>query len=109
VTKVLTSSATVLHPTNVYPDRFGAVGALILPPEEKVPLATEDPPVGLNVTAYVGATGVTGVELSDGPEFPRAFVALTVKEYAVLFVSDENVHDVLDVEQVAPPGLAVTV
>jgi hypothetical protein len=48
--------------------------------------------------------------LFDGAPVPAAFVAVTVNEYELPFVSPRMVHVVVPaVAQVAPPGLAVAV
>ena len=52
--------------------------------------------------------GVAESELDAGP-LPAAFVAVTVKEYAVPFASPPIVQPRPEFEQVAPPGLAVAV
>ena len=61
----------------------------------------------------LGAVGTeTGVIEGDGPEailVPKALVAVTVKVYAVPLVSPVTVQVNAPVlEQMAPPGLAVT-
>jgi len=61
-----------------------------------------------------GAPGVVnGVLANDGvegAELPTAVVAITLKVYAVPFVSPVTVHDVADPAEVhvAPPGDALT-
>ena len=60
----------------------------------------------------VGAPGtVRGVAESelDGGPVPAAFVAVTVKEYDVPFVSPPMVQPSPEFEQVAAPGLAEAV
>jgi hypothetical protein len=52
---------------------------------------------------------VTADDGDEALELPRAFLATTRNVYAVLLLKDEMVHEVDEVEQVAPPGLAVTV
>ena len=59
--------------------------------------------------AEQAANGVTALEAEEASEFPAAFVATTVKVYAVLFV--KPVTFIGDVAPVAVmlPGLEVTV
>ena len=59
-------------------------------------------------TGVGGAAGVTGSEAGDSGEFPISFVATTVKLYEVPLVRPEIWQLVATVEQVAPPGVAVT-
>ena len=64
----------------------------------------------------VGAPGAVGApvgvaerEFDAGPA-PAAFVAVTLNEYEIPFVNPVTVHEVApEVEQDAPPGLAVAV
>ena len=53
--------------------------------------------------------GVTGADGLEGAEVPAAFVAVTVKVYAVPLVRPVTVHDVVDDVQERPPGDAVAV
>ena len=53
--------------------------------------------------------GVAELDAVLADPTPDAFVAVTVKVYAVPFVSPVTVHDVAADVQVAPPGEAVTV
>jgi hypothetical protein len=53
--------------------------------------------------------GVAELDAALEEPTPDAFVAVTVKVYAVPFVSPVTVHDVVAVVQVAPPGEAVAV
>ena len=53
--------------------------------------------------------GVTGADGSDGSLVPALLVAVTVKVYAVLFVSPVICIGDTEPDAVPPPGLAVTV
>jgi hypothetical protein len=57
----------------------------------------------------VGAAGVTEVEADETTELPFAFVATTVKVYAVPFVNPVTVIGVPVPVPVKPPGEEVTV
>lgn len=60
-------------------------------------------------TAATGADGVTAAEGELAALEPAALVAITVKVYAVPFVSPVTAHDSAPaVEQVKPPGDEVT-
>ena len=65
--------------------------------------------VGVGAGGGAGAEGVTAFEADEDAPVPATFVAATVKVYEVPFVRPLTVHDVDEVEQVAPPGLDVTV
>jgi hypothetical protein len=71
-----------------------------------------EPCPGVAVTAVGGcgtATGVTAPDGADAAPNPNAFVARTVKVYAVPFVRPATVVDSAPVVvPIAPPGLAVT-
>jgi hypothetical protein len=58
-----------------------------------------------------GAVGVTGVDAADADDVPTELVAVTVKVYAVPFVSPLTVHVVAGATavHVLPPGDADTV
>lgn len=55
------------------------------------------------------ARGVTALDADEAVEDPAALVATTVNVYAVPLVRPLTVHDVVDVEHIAPPGDDVTV
>jgi hypothetical protein len=55
------------------------------------------------------AAGVTLLEGLDAGPVPAAFVAVTVKVYAVPFVNPVTVIGLADREAVIPPGFEVTV
>jgi hypothetical protein len=57
----------------------------------------------------VGAAGVTAVEADEATELPSAFVATTVKVYAVPLVNPVTVIGVPVPVPVKPPGEEVTV
>ena len=65
-------------------------------------------PVGAPGTVIV-AVGVTAVEAAEATELPTAFVATTVKVYAVLFVKPVTFIGEEPPDTVMPPGLDVTV
>ena len=71
-------------------------------------MATTD--VGGPGTVF-GATGVTAVDAEEATELPIAFVATTVKVYAVPFVNPVTFMELELAPPVAviPPGLEVTV
>ena len=56
----------------------------------------------------LGTTGVTELEAEEAAEVPLAFVAVTVKVYAVPLLSPETVIGLAPVP-VNPPGLDVAV
>jgi len=55
------------------------------------------------------ATGETGALGSEATLVPTAFVAVTVNVYDSPFVSSVTTHALVDVVQVNPPGVEVTV
>ena len=57
----------------------------------------------------IGPRGVTAEEATEAVDVPAAFVAVTVKVYAVPLVRPVIVALLPVVLTVAPPGLAVTV
>lgn len=69
--------------------------------------ALADTPVGV-AGADPPALGVTELDALDGALEVAPLVATTVKVYAIPFVSPTTLHDVVEVEQVIPPGLEVT-
>lgn len=62
-----------------------------------------------NVGVQAPARGVTDAEAPDALEEPAALVAVTVNVYAVPLVNPVTVQGELALEQVTPPGDAVTV
>ena len=71
-------------------------------------LAVEVDALGVVFVCTV-AVGVSD-ELEDDTELvPKLVVAVTAKLYAVPFVNPFTVHDVVELEQVNPPGVDVAV
>ena len=64
--------------------------------------------VGAPGTVF-GATGVTAVEAAEATELPTAFVATTVKVYAVPFVNPVTFMGEVAPVAVMLPGLDLTV
>jgi hypothetical protein len=60
-------------------------------------------------TAAAGARGVTLLEAAEAEPVPALFVAVTVKVYAVPFVSPVTVTGLVAPVAEMPPGLEVTV
>jgi hypothetical protein len=76
-----------------------------------VTYAYESPTVTPGASGFAGTpAGVTGLELADGAEAPRALVAVRVNAYGVPFVNPSTVQArAPEVEQVLPSGTLVTV
>jgi hypothetical protein len=76
----------------------------------KLTVAVPLPAVAVTAVGASGtALGVTTGDDADGWPGPAAFVALTVNEYGVPFVSPVTVIGLPEPVALAPPGDAVTV
>ena len=72
--------------------------------------AAESPGVAVTLVGGPQIQGTTALDGADGGPVPAAFVAVTLNEYETPFESPRTVQVVVpEVEQVAPPGLAVAV
>ena len=87
---------------------------IALPPfdagAEKVTIARVFPPAAVPIDGVPGTVaGVTLLDAADAAPVPIAFVALTVKVYAVPFVRPVTVIGLAAPVAVIVPGLEVTV
>lgn len=86
------------------PFALGAVNEIVAPPSP----AVAETPVG----AAGGPIGVMAVDPLEGVEFPTLLVAIAVKVYAMPFVSEPEIVQLVPgaaTVQVKPPGEEVTV